>query len=136
MAGALYGLFLGTVFLVVSTFVPQPAAAMIVWGFVSIQLAWFAVVVWRLTRLPFVTAAAVHGAVMSLCLVILAIMGEPFPNLARGSLVLITAGALVTPLLMLIESRVNHPKWDEWGRCMKRATVWDILTGRHIPHLQ
>ena len=101
MAPALYGLLFGVAFLVFTRFVPQPIGAVILWGAIAIQLFLGARVCWRRTGLPFASAAMFHGAVMSLCLVVLALMGQPFPNLAAGSWVFFGGGALVGPVLLL-----------------------------------
>lgn len=136
MAPALYGVLLGIACLVISRLAPQPMGAVIFWGVVAIQLSLGARTCWRRTGLPFASAAMFHGAVMSLCLVVLALMGQPFPKLAAESWVFFGGGALVGPVFLLVESRVNRAKWAEWARHMEHRTVWDILTGRHIPHLR
>ncbi|MEX2271781.1 MAG: hypothetical protein WD690_09935 [Vicinamibacterales bacterium] len=110
--------------------------AIILWSFFSIQLSWVALTCWRRTGLPFATAGMACGAVMSMSLVVLAVMGQPFPDLAPESWVLFGASALLAPLFLLIESRVNHAKWQEWSRYMEHKNVWDIITGRHIPQIR
>ena len=100
------------------------------------QLSCGAVTCWRRTGLPFASAALVTGAVMSLCLVVLAAMGHPFPDLAPESWVLFGGGCVSGPLFLLIESRVNRAKWKQWARYMEQKNVWDIVTGRHIPQMR
>jgi len=117
MAPALYGVLFGIAFFVFGRLVPQPMGAVILWSAIAIQLSLGAGICWRRTGLPFASVAMFHGSVMSVCLVVLALMGQPFPNLAPGS-------------------RVNRVKWAEWGRYMEHKSVWDILTGRHIPDLR
>jgi len=115
---------------------PQPMGSVIYWGFFSVQLSWFAVTCWRRTGLPFASAALVTGAVMSICLVVLAAIGHPFPDLLPESWVLLGGGFVLGPLFLLIESRVNRVKWKQWARHMEHRNVWDIVTGRHIPQLR
>lgn len=136
MAGALYGLLLGSGFLVFARFAPQPIGSVILWGLFSVQLSWGALTCWRRTALPFATAAMMTGAVMSLCLAVLALVGRPFPDLAPESWVLFGGGVSIGPLFLLIESRVNRDKWKQWARSMEHQTVWDIFTLRHIPRLR
>lgn len=119
MASALYGALLGVVWVVVTTFVPQPADAIIFWSLICIQLAWGALICWRRTGLPFATAAMIAGSVVSAGLVVVALIGQPFPNLALASWVLFGCVAAVGPLFLLIESRVNPEKWREWKRHME-----------------
>ena len=115
---------------------PQPAGAILFWSFICIQLAWVALTCWRRTGLPFATAAMINGSVVSAGLVVVALLGQPFPNLAPASWVLFSGGAVTGPLLLFIESRVNREKWQEWGRQMEHKTLWHVLTGRHIPDLR
>jgi hypothetical protein len=136
MAPALYGVLFAIAFFVCDRLVPQPIGAVILWSVIAIQLALGARTCWRRTGLRFVSAAMLHGAVMSLCLVVLALMGQPFPNLAAGSWVFFGGGTLVGPIFFLIESRVNAAKWAEWGRHLEHTRVWDFVTGDHIPDLR
>jgi len=94
------------------------------------------VVCWRRTGLPFATAAGIAGAVTALALTVLAMMGHPYPDLRAETWVLFGSGALLAPLFLLIESRVNQEKWRAWSRYMSEATVWDVLLSRHIPLLR
>jgi len=136
MAPALYGMLFGIAFFVFSRLVPQPMGAVILWSVIAIQLSLLAGTCWRRTGLPFASAAMFHGAVTSLCLVVLALMGQPFPNLTAGSWVFFGGEALVGPVFLLVESRVNGVKWSKWARHMERTSAWDIFTGRHIPDLR
>jgi len=136
MAPALYGLIIGGAFFVFTRLVPQPLGSIVYWGFFSVQLSLGAATCWRRTGLPFASAALVTGAVMSMCLVVLAAMGHPFPDLAPESWVLFGGGAVIGPLFLLIESRVNRTKWRQWARHMEHKNVWDIATGRHTPQLR
>lgn len=123
MALGLYGVLVGGVMFALTTLAPQPAGAITFWGLICVQLLWSARTCWHRTGLPFATAAMVNGSVMSAGLVALALMGQPFPNLAATSWVIFGCGAAVGPLLLLIESRVNQTKWKEWARHMEPDTM-------------
>ena len=136
MAAGLYGGLIGVASIVFTTVVPQPIGSAILWAFFSLQLSWGAAICWRRTGLPFVTAALITGAIMSTCLVVLASVGHPFPEWPLESWVLFGSGAVLGPLFFFIESRVNRVKCRRWAHHMERQTVWDIVTGRHIPELR
>lgn len=137
MAGANYALFLVFAILVFRELMPQPAGSIILFGLFSVQLSWSAIICWRRTGLPFVTAALVHGAVMSVCLAVLAAMGRPFREMSAESWVLFVGASVTGPLLIHIESRVNKPKMNACREyMMEHKNVWAILTGRHIPQLR
>ena len=127
MASVLYGALFGGLSTIFTRLAPQPAGAILFWSFVSLQLAWFALVCWRRTRLPFITSGMINGSVLSAGLVILGFMGQPFPRLAPSSWVLFGAAATIGPVLLFIESRVNPEKWREWQRHMEHMTLWHIL---------
>lgn len=106
------------------------------WSFCCIQLAWIGLACWRRTGLPFLTAALINGSVLSAGMVAVAVIGEPYPNLAPATWVLFGCGAAIGPLFLLIESRVNRERWREVGRHMEDKTIWHVLTGRHFPDLR
>ncbi len=108
MSSGLYGVFLGIAFIVFTKLVPQ----------------------------PFASAALIAGAIMSTCALILAVVGHPYPRWPPESWVLFGGGAVLGPLFLFIESRVNRAKWKQWAQHMERQRVWDIVTGRHFPQLR
>ena len=137
MAGANYGLFVAFAILVFKELMPQPAGSIIFFGLISVQFSWGAIIYWRRTGLPFVTAAMVHGAVMSVCLAVLAAMGRPSREMSAESWVLLVGASVTVPLLIHIESRVNKLKMKTCREyMMEDKNVWAILTGRHIPQLR
>lgn len=136
MAAGFYGVLVGIASLVCFRWLPQPIGAVVFWGATAIQLGIGARVCWRRTGLPFASAAMANGAMLAACLVILAFMGQPFPNLAPASWVLFGSGALMGPIFLWIESRVHQTKWAEWRRHMENKGVWDVLMFRHLPHLR
>jgi hypothetical protein len=136
MAATAYGFFIGIVFFVLSDLIAQPLGSLVFWSVVGIQLSWAAVTCWRRTGLPFATASMASGAVTSGCLVVLAAMGSPFPNLAPESWVFFAGATALGPLFLFIESRVNPSRWKQWAQHMERTKAWDMFTGRHIPQLR
>ena len=130
-----FGALIGVVLAVTSN-LPQPAGSAIFWSLCGVQMVRGAVQCWRRTGLAFATAAMVHGGVVSLTLVVLAFLGEPFLDQAPASLVWFVGVAGVGPLFLLIESRVNADKWQAWRRHMETVTAWDILALRHYPELR
>ena len=136
MASGLYGALLGVVMVVLTKVAPQPAGAVIFWSLICIQLAWLAMTCWRRTGLPFVTAAMINGSAVSAGLVVVALIGQPFPNLAPASWVLFGCEAAIGPVFLVIESRVNPEKWQLWARHMEHQTLWHVVAGRHIPDLR
>ncbi len=74
---------------------------------------------------------------MSLCLAVLAAVGRPFQERSAEAWVLLLGASLTVPLLIHIESRVNKSKVKQCADAyQEHKTVWDILTGRHIPQLR
>ena len=136
MASVLYGILIGISSLVFTQVVPQPLGSVILWGFLSAQLSWGALVCWRRTGLAFVTAALALGSAMSAGLLVLATTGRVIQNLLPESWVSLGAGLVMVPLFLLIESQVNRAKWKQWARYMESKNVWDIVTWRHIPHIR
>jgi hypothetical protein len=136
MASGIYGVLLGIAFVVFTKLVPQPIGSVILWAFFGVQLSWGAVTCWRRTGLPFASAALITGAMMSTCALILAVVGHPYPRWPPESWVLFGGGAVLGPLFLFIESRVNRAKWKQWAQHMERQRVWDIVTGRHFPKLR
>jgi hypothetical protein len=135
MAPVMFGALIGVTFAALSRLQP-PLGAIVFWGVATFLLVRHAVIGWRRMRLPFALAADLHAASISLALVILAIMGQPFPDLSPTSWVFFAIGASVSPILVLIESRVHAAEWRAWGRYMEQKTVWDIVAARHIPDLR
>jgi len=136
MASGLYGALLGIVMVVLTKVAPQPAGAVMFWSLICVQMALVAMTCWRRTGLPFATAAMINGSVVSAGLVVLALIGQPFPNLAPASWVLFGCEAAIGPVFLVIESRVNHEKWQAWARHMEGQTLWHVVAGRHIPDLR
>jgi len=136
MAAALSGMLIAGAFVVFVSLAPQPIGSVFFWTITCVRLSWGAVTCWRRTGLAFATAAMVQGALTSVCLAVLAAMGHPFPNLAPDSLVLFAGAVITGPLLLMIESRVNKAKMQQWSAHMEHGSVWDIVSGRDIPRLR
>lgn len=133
---AIYGFVGALITMLFLEVAPQPAGSMIWWGFLAAQLTWTALLCWRRTRLPFATAAMALGAAGSATLAALAAAGYALPEFPRVWWLPFGVFVLSAPLLFHIESRVHASKWRQWRDHMELANAWDILTGRHIPHLR
>lgn len=137
MAGAgLYGVLVGLVFVGFAGVAPQPTGSVLFWTVLAVQLAYGAAICWRRTGLPFATAAMTLGSAVSVWLALLATTGRVFPDLTVGEWFVAAIGIGVPPVLLLIESRVNRSRWQEWAHYMEHKSAWDIATGRHIPRLR
>jgi len=136
MAPGLYGVLVGIAVVVFTKLMPQPLGSIVLWALISAQLSWGAVNCWRRTGLPFATAAMITAALLSTCLLTLAVIGRPYPTWPPEAWVLFAGVALLGPLFLFIESRVNRTKWKEWAHHMEQQTVWDIAIGRHFPQLR
>ena len=133
MPSGLYGVLAATVMFVFTRLAPQPTGVIIFFSILCIQLSWVARICWRRTGLPFATAAMINGSVMAAALVVLALMGEVFPDFAPATWVLFGRWAAIGPVCLLIESRVNQEKWGQWAQHMEHQAPWHIAIGRHIP---
>lgn len=120
-ASGLYGVVVAAAFWVCVQLAPQPAGSVIYWGLLSLQLTWGALVCWRRTGLPFMTAGLAAGAVTSACLTVIAVMGGLFPNFSAESWVLLGGGLALPPLFFHIESRANRDTWRQVAQHMERA---------------
>jgi MFS family permease len=40
---------------------------------------------------------------------------------------------LVSPLLLLVDARRHREAWERWSVSVKRASLGDFLSGRHLP---
>ena len=135
-AAAQYGVLIGIASFMFTEVVPQPIGSVILWALFGVQLSWGATTCWRRTGLPFATAALITAAIMSTCVAVLAAIGFPYPAWPVELWVLYAGGAVLGPLFLFIESRVNRVKCRQWADHMERQTVWDIATGRHFPELR
>jgi hypothetical protein len=137
VGAALYGILIGTAFVALTRLAPQPNGSVVYWAFFTLQLSWGAVTCWRRTGLQCASAAMAVGGVISASLAALAATGRVFPDVPPAAWLLLGSGVVVVPGLLWLESRVNPVKWRRWARYMQqRNSLWDILTGRHIPQLR
>lgn len=135
-ASALYGLVMGIAAFLFMRAMPQPTGSIILWGFIAGELSWGAIVCWRRTGLPFATTAMIVGAMSSAVLAVLAAAGHVFPDLPFTWWALVVLSLVSGPLLLLVESRVNRARWKRWAEFMEGKSLWDVVTGRHVPFLR
>lgn len=132
-AGMQYGLLLAIVFAAV--FHAGAVATAFLCGVIALQLTVGAVVVWRRTALPFAALANLSGAVAMVAGAVLFGRGDDIFS-ASWPAAVFYAGALLGPLLLLIESRVHRAEWVAWREHMEPMSVVDVITGRHVPRLR
>src|SRR5688500_5923135 len=89
MAAVHYPLFLGTAIFVLNELTPQPAGAIILYALLIVQASRGALICWRRTGLPFMTASMVNAAVMSVCLIVLVATGHPTEEMGLEAWVLL-----------------------------------------------
>ncbi len=135
-ASAVYGMVLGLVFVLMTKFAPQPTSAVIWWSFFAVQLGIGARLCWRRTALPYATAAMTVGSVTSALLAVLASLGRVYPDLPPAWWPVIGTAMVAGPVLLMVESRVNRVRCNQWRAFMQRSSAWDVLWGRHIPDLR
>jgi hypothetical protein len=136
MAGVIYGLFIAAVILLVEKFTPQPLGSAILWVAFAVQLAWAALLTWRRTGLPFASAAMLISAAGMMMFAVLGVSVRVVPSMSTGAAMALGALIVTGPLCLLAESRVHPKEWAEWKGHMEQATLWEMLTGRHIPDLR
>jgi hypothetical protein len=131
-AGALYGLFLG-VFLAVARAV-GPAMWTPLFIAIACQLACFAVITWRRTRLPFMTAGACLAAVAGLTIGLFG--SREYEALLVAHPIAVLSLVPLFPLLMFLEKWAHPEVWRRLRTEAERATLRDMLLLRHIPDLR
>jgi hypothetical protein len=114
---------------------PQPAGTVIFCGGLAMYMTWGALLIWRRTGLPFVTAAVLLAAIESAIWVAAAIIGYRFPALPTSWAALFYSLIVVGIVLMIAEQRIHADEWELWRRHMEHMGARDLLTGRHIPDL-
>lgn len=138
MQAALYGLLFGVVMFLLGDVAPQPAGSLVLWGGLALHGSWGARVLWRRTRLPFATAAVLVAVLLSLTFASASLEGYTLatPPQDLRWVVTIVGLALLSPVLLFVESKAHAAEWARWKEFMEDKTAWDILLGRHVPDLR
>lgn len=136
IGSVMYGSVLGLAFFLATKVAPQPTGSVFWWSVLTIQLGIAARLCWQRTGLPFVTAAMAIAAAGCTLLATLAAAGMGYPDIPAAWWPLVGASMVASPTLLLVESRVNRARWDQWRVSMQRCSLWDMLRGRHIPNLR
>ena len=135
-ASAQFGLLFGTTLTPLMLFGPRPLAPLAVGSLIAAVLIVAGVLTWRRTGLRLASASMFSG-VFGMALLTFSLMqsadlfAAPFGLLlALGCLV------LLTPLLMLLQSRTAPDTWRQWRQHLDTVTLTDMLRFRHIPDLR
>ncbi|HEV7999827.1 MAG TPA: hypothetical protein VGP63_08110 [Planctomycetaceae bacterium] len=141
-AAAAYGSALGVVICLLMFALPFPIGLVILCVGLCVQMTCLAVVVWRRTRLPLMSAAGLIVAVgcgVQIYVAIHALVagnGRPpgFADLIY--LWPMAAAAAVGPLCFFAEWLWHRDRWEALKAAMEDCTVTDMLLFRHIPNLR
>jgi hypothetical protein len=140
MAGATYGLFLGLLMVALGEWAPQPAGSILLWTMLSVQCAVGLRIEWQRLRLPWLTAGGIAALVVSLAMIPVSALGFNLATMIAALPLPVVVGLwsalLFVPLSIGLESLRGSAEWRAWAAHMEHATVWDMLTFRHIPHLR
>lgn len=131
-AAALYGVLVGVVMVVARGI--GPAAWTPLWIAISFQLACLAVITWRRTRLPFMTAGAFLAAVTGLTIGLVG--SREYEALLIAHPVAVLSLVPLFPVLMFLEKWAHPAVWRRLRVEAERATLRDMLLLRHIPDLR
>jgi hypothetical protein len=135
-AGALYGLFLAVVTVVLTTVLPAALGWTILWAALSLQLIIGAAVVWRRTALPAMTFAFAWGGAAASVFAVMCARGQLFEDLYSRAPITLTIVVFLGPLVMFSEKWLHRAKWQALKLMSDEATFLDVLAFRHIPDLR
>jgi hypothetical protein len=142
-AAAAYGSALGVVICLLMFALPFPIGLVILCLGLCLQMACFAVVVWRRTRLPLMSAAGLSVAVGCGGQIYVSIhalgAGNGRPPQGFADLIYLwpmAAAAAIVPLCIFAEWLWHRDRWETWKAEMENCTVTDMLLFRHIPNLR
>jgi hypothetical protein len=139
MAGVKYGLFLALLMFALGKWAPQPAGSIVLWTALSVQTVLGLWITWHRLRLPWFSAGGIAALLVCLAMIPvsarglnLATIGTELPQLVA---VAIWSAVLFVPLSIGLESLRNSPEWRAWSARMERATLWEMITFRHVPNI-
>jgi hypothetical protein len=141
-ASAAYGAALGGVTSLLLFCLPFPYGLLILCLGLGVQMAGFAVVVWRPMRLPLTTAAALCTAVGCAVQIYVVLHTTAAGNARPQSYADVIyfwpmfAAAAIAPLSVLAEWRWHRDQCNAWKTAMEHCTITDMLLFRHIPDLR
>ncbi|HVS13312.1 MAG TPA: hypothetical protein VMV46_05285 [Thermoanaerobaculia bacterium] len=115
----------------------SPVLAALAWIAIALLNGSTAVVTWRRTRLPFLTAFMALGALAGAALAIWLLTGGRFESIAPvGWLAVILVVTVLGGLLRRLEAKRHPRRWSQVVRHTRLARPWDFLVGGHIPDLR
>lgn len=139
-SGLKYGLFLGLLMVALGECPPQPIRSIALWAALSLQAAVGLWITWRRFRLRWFTFGGAVAFLVSLAMIPVSARGLNLATIAT-ELPLLVVGAiwlcvLFVPLSVGLESLRNSPEWRAWSNRVERATLWDMITFRHVPDVR
>jgi hypothetical protein len=135
-ASAQFGLLFGATLTPLMLFGPRPLAPLAVGSLIAGVLIVAAVLTWRRTGLRLASTSMISAA-FGMAVLTFRLMQSPDLFAAPfGLLLAIGFFVLLSPLLMLLQSRTAPDTWRQWRQHVDTTTLTDMLRFRHIPDLR
>lgn len=139
MAGVKYGLFLALLMFALGEWAPQPTGAIVLWTALSVQAVLGLWITWRRRRLPWFSAGAIAALLVCLAMIPVSARGLNLATIATELpllvVVAIWSAVLFVPLSIGAKSLRDSPEWRAWSTRVERATLWEMITFRHVPNI-
>ena len=139
-AAAKYGLLLALLMFALGQWAPQPAGSVVLWTALSVQAAFGLWIIWHRLRLPWLLAGSIAALLVFLVMIPISARGLNLATIAIElpllAVVAIWSALLFVPLSLGLESLRKSPEWQAWSAHAEHATLWDMITFRHVPHIR
>ncbi len=140
MSGFKYGLIIGTLMFLLGHWAPQPTGSIVLWSALSAHAGLGLWITWHRLRLPWFLAGGVAALLASLTMIPLSARGLDLATilteLPLPLAVAIWSAILFVPLAIGLEALRNSPEWKAWSARSERASLWEMITFQHVPHLE
>ena len=140
MSGFKYGLVLGILIPLLGSWAPQPAGSIVLWSALSAQAGLGLWITWHRLRLPWFLAGGVAALLASLTMIPLSARGLDLGTILTGlplpMAVAIWSAILFVPLAIGLEALRNSPEWKALSARSERASLWEMITFQHVPHME
>jgi hypothetical protein len=138
-AGVKFGLCFGIVMAALTRWAPQPAGSVVFWTIMGAQSVLSLWIVWRRLRLPWFTIGGVAALLTSLAMIPISARGLNLATIATelplGLVAAVWSALLFVPLSVGLEALRDSPEWRAWAARTKGATLWEMITFRHVPNV-
>jgi hypothetical protein len=139
MTGAYYGVAFAVLMFVLGRWAPQPAGSIVLWSMLSAQVALTLWIIWHRLRLPWYSAGGVAALLASLAMIPVSARGLDLATMVTALPLPIVVGIwsaiLFVPLAIGLESLRDSPEWRALSAQTKRASLWEMITLGHVPHI-